>query len=141
MLPSLQRRAAVPAVADQLPRRRRKLAGQERSQEHIPTDKEKKVIENNVPLEEDADILLGGSDPEDTDTLVNGRKSGAINIIDLNEEIIAQSGNVNFTRTYLRTKAARAAGDKEMLNKDYDSLSRRKRGRTKASKGSRLLST
>ncbi|MED6113507.1 hypothetical protein PIB30_071420 [Stylosanthes scabra] len=75
----------------------------ERSQEHV--DKGKKVTEDNLPLEEDTDILLGGSDPEDTGTLVNAKKLCEINIIDLNEEIIAQSGNVNFTRTYLRTKA------------------------------------
>ncbi|MED6156278.1 hypothetical protein PIB30_013084 [Stylosanthes scabra] len=119
----------------------------EKCQENIPTDKGKKVIEDNVQLEEDTDILLGGSDPEDTGTLVNGRKSGTINIIDLDEEIIAKSGNVNFTRTYLRKKAKKAtrvAGDKEMLNKDNmlskDSLSGRKRGRPKGSKGPRLLS-
>ncbi|MED6193497.1 hypothetical protein PIB30_020112 [Stylosanthes scabra] len=117
------------------------------SMKHIPTDKGKKVIEDNVQLKKDTYILLSGSDPEDISTLVNGRKSSAINIIDLDEEIIAQSGNVNFTRTYLRTKAkkaARAAGDKELLNKDYmlnnDSLLGRKGSRPKASKGPKLLS-
>ncbi|MED6113506.1 hypothetical protein PIB30_071419 [Stylosanthes scabra] len=62
----------------------------ERSEEHVPSDKGEKVIKDNAPLEEDTDIFLGRSDPEDIGTLVNARKSGAINIIDLDEEIIAQ---------------------------------------------------
>ncbi|MED6111836.1 hypothetical protein PIB30_056067 [Stylosanthes scabra] len=118
----------------------------ERSQEHVHVDKGKRITKDNLPLEEDTDILLGGSDPEDTGTLVNAKKLREINIIDLDEEIIAQSGNVNFTRTYLRTKAKKAAraGDTKVLNEDYisskDFLSERKRGRPKASKGPRLLS-
>ncbi|MED6184458.1 hypothetical protein PIB30_047660 [Stylosanthes scabra] len=63
----------------------------ERSEEHVSTNKGKKVIKDHAPLEEDTDIFFGGSDPEYIGTLVNARKSGAINIIDLEEEIIGQS--------------------------------------------------
>ncbi|MED6190320.1 hypothetical protein PIB30_104769, partial [Stylosanthes scabra] len=38
----------------------------ERSQEHVPADKGKIVTKDNLPLEEDTSILLGGSVPEDT---------------------------------------------------------------------------
>ncbi|MED6196181.1 hypothetical protein PIB30_044994, partial [Stylosanthes scabra] len=38
----------------------------ERSKEHVLVNKGEKVIDDNAPLEEDIDILLGGSDPENT---------------------------------------------------------------------------
>ncbi|XLR57173.1 hypothetical protein HN51_011478 [Arachis hypogaea] len=73
---------------------------------HVPTDmvKKKEVLEKDfASVEEDIDAILGGSDPENTGTPLNG-KSQKITIINLDEEMIAQSGNVNYTRTYLREK-------------------------------------
>ncbi|QHO23740.1 uncharacterized protein DS421_12g366170 [Arachis hypogaea] len=82
-------------------------APEQMSQGHVPSDtvKGKKVLEkDNARVEEDIDIILGGSNPEDTCTPLNG-KSQKITIINLDEEMIAQLGNVNYTRTYLREKA------------------------------------
>ncbi|QHN83104.1 hypothetical protein HN51_059643 [Arachis hypogaea] len=91
-----------PTTPDQMPQR------------HIPADavKGKEVLEKDYEnIEEDTDVILGGSDPENTGTPLYG-KSQKITIINLDEEMIAQSGNVNYTRTYLREmgkKASKAA--------------------------------
>ncbi|QHO01469.1 uncharacterized protein DS421_13g415350 [Arachis hypogaea] len=69
-----------PAAPDQLPQR------------HVPADavKGKEVLEKDYAnVEEDTDVILGGSDPENTGTPLN-EKSQKITIINLDEEIIAQ---------------------------------------------------
>ncbi|QHN91121.1 uncharacterized protein LOC110264803 [Arachis ipaensis] len=88
-----------PAAPDQMPQR------------HVPADgvKGKEVFEKDYAnIEEDTDVILGGSEPENTSTPLN-EKSQKITIINLDEEIIAQSRNINYTRTYLREKAKKAS--------------------------------
>ncbi|QHN83102.1 hypothetical protein HN51_059641 [Arachis hypogaea] len=125
-----------PATSDQMPPL------------HVPADavKGKEVLEKDYTnVEEDTDVILGGSDPENTGTPLYG-KYQKITIINLDKEMIAQSKNVNYTRTYLREKAKKAS--KAALNlspKGHNSsenfCSGRRRGRPKGSNGPRILSS
>ncbi|XLT51673.1 hypothetical protein HN873_044277 [Arachis hypogaea] len=87
-----------PAAPDQMPQR------------HVLVDavKWKEVLEKDYAnVEENTDVILGGSDPENIGTFLN-EKSQKITIINLDEEIIAQSENANYTRTYLHEKAKKS---------------------------------
>ncbi|QHN83100.1 uncharacterized protein DS421_20g701690 [Arachis hypogaea] len=125
-----------PATSDRMP------------QQHVPADavKGKEVLEKDYAnVEEDTDVILGGSDPENTGTPLNG-KSQKITIINQDKEMIAQQENVNYTHIYLREKAKKAS--KATLNssaKGHNSsenfCSGRNMGRPKGSNGPRILSS
>ncbi|MED6125608.1 hypothetical protein PIB30_070240 [Stylosanthes scabra] len=73
--------------------------------ENVPpsVDRRNKVTDHTANSEDGTDINLGGSDCDDIGTLLNGNAK-KITIINVDEEIIAQSENVNYTRAYLRSR-------------------------------------